>query len=177
MPGQKGSGPGLRKSHCVTHTPHVSNEQSDLFALAAEEVPSESTASGPDAGSGAADAEVTLTGEEILQRMAMIRLRIDEHTDGLVAQVNALSDWRSYVRRYPWLSVSAAAAIGFVVVPSRAKPGTEDVARKTSGNTTSSAAEELRSILIGAAKKAATTYASKSLGNFVSGIINSDEKA
>jgi len=174
---QEGSSPGLRKSLCLTHTLHVSNGQSDHLALAAEEAPSESTASGPDAGSGAADAKVTLTGEEILQRMAMIRLRIDEHTDELVAQVNALSDWRSYVRRYPWLSVSAAAAIGFVVVPSRAKPGTEDVARKTSGNATSSAAEELRSILIGAAKKAATTYASKSLGNFVSGIINSDEKA
>ncbi len=155
----------------------MNNERSDSLALTAEEMPSESAASGPDADSVAADAKVTLTGEEILHRMAMTRLRIEEHTDELATQVHALSDWRSYVRRHPWLSVSAAAAIGFVVVPSRSKPDTEGVARETSGNTTSAAAEELRSVLIGAAKKAATAYASKSLGNFVGGVFDSDGKA
>jgi ElaB/YqjD/DUF883 family membrane-anchored ribosome-binding protein len=158
------------------HTLQVTNEQSDALALAAEEAPNESTASGPDAGSRAAETKVALSGEEILQRMTVIRLRIDEQADELVAQVNALSDWRSYVRRHPWLSVSAAAAIGFVIVPSRAKPGAEDVTRDTPGRATSPAAEELRSVLIGAAKKAATAYASKSIGAFVSGIFDSNER-
>ena len=136
----------------------------------------ESTLSEPNVNSMAEEAKVELTGEEILQRMAKTRLRIDEHADELGAQVSALSDWRSYVRRHPWLSVSAAAAIGFVIVPSRAKPGTEGFAQSSSERTSSSAAEELRSVLIGAAKKAATSYASKSLSNAMNGLFDFEDR-
>lgn len=154
----------------------MNNEEPDDVVLATDEVPNDSTNIVSETGSGLAEAKETLTGEEILQRMATIRMRIDENADDLAAQVNALSDWRSYFRRYPWLSISAAAAIGFIIVPPKAKPGTTSFSQNTAGRTTTPAAEELRSVLVGAAKKAAAAYASKSIGAFVNGFIDSDEK-
>lgn len=148
----------------------MNTEETTDLALAPEDVPGEST------DTEAVDAEETPSGEEILQRMEMIRLRIDVHADDVVAQVNALRDWRSYIRRYPWLSVSAAAAIGFVIVPARKNPRTEDSSHSTRERTSSAAAEELKSVLVGAAKKAATAYARKSLGDFVSGFVESAER-
>lgn len=157
---RKTSRPGLRKSRRVTHTLRVNTEETTDLDLAPEAV----------------DAGETMSGEEILQRMEMIRLRIDVHADEVVAQVNALRDWRSYVRRYPWLSVSAAAAIGFVIVPSRKRGGRNDSPSPTRQRTSVAAAEELRSVLVGAAKKAATAYASTSLGAIVSGFVESSER-
>jgi hypothetical protein len=108
--------------------------------------------------------------------MAVIRQRIDEQSDEVVAQVSELSDWRSYVRRYPWFSVGAAAVLGYVLVPSRPKPDAEgstpDVKKHPAAFTT----DELRSVLIGAARKAATAYASKALGGVVNSFVAADER-
>ena len=127
-------------------------------------MPDEIVDSGQDASSPATDVKAALTGDEILERMAIIRLRIDEQSDEVVAQVNALSDWRSYVRRYPWASVGAAAVLGYVLVPSRAKPGAEGSTRDSTKHPAAFTTDELRSVLIGAARKAATAYVSKTLG-------------
>ena len=122
-----------------------------------------------------ADAIATLTGDEIRERMAMIRLRIDEQSDEVVAQVNALSDWRSYVRRYPWAAVGAAAVLGYVLVPSRAKPDTEGATRDDKKHPAAFTTDELRSVLIGVAKKAATAYASKAFGGVVNSFVAADD--
>ena len=117
-----------------------------------------------------------LSGEEILRRMSTIRAQIDEHVDEVTAQVKDLKDWRSHVRRHPWLSVSAAAAVGFVVVPSRKQSGKGNSPRTARQRTSVAAAEELRSVFVAAAKKAATAYASKSLGALMNGFVDFRER-
>jgi len=153
---------GVRKSSFVSHTPDVKELQSDSLDLDTENTPA---------------AKASLTGEEIRERMALIRLQIDERSDEVVAQVNALSDWRSYVRRYPWVSVGAAAVLGYVLVPSRAKPSADGSTRKTEKHPAAFTTDELRSVLIGAARKAATAYASKTLGSVVNSFVAADDQA
>jgi hypothetical protein len=116
-----------------------------------------------------------LEAEEIRERMALIRQRIDEQSDEVVSQVSALSDWRSYVRRHPWVSVGAAAALGYVLVPSRKMPGVENPAEENKKQPALFTTDELRAVLIGAAKRAATAYASRSLGDVASSFLAADD--
>lgn len=168
---------GVRKTRLITHTLVVNHDQSESLDLATEKMPDEIVDSGQDASSPATDVKAALTGDEILERMAIIRLRIDEQSDEVVAQVNALSDWRSYVRRYPWASVGAAAVLGYVLVPSRAKPGAEGSTRDSTKHPAAFTTDELRSVLIGAARKAATAYVSKTLGSVVNSFVAADDQA
>jgi len=140
----------------------VNQDQSERLNLVAEGTP---------------EAKADMTADEIRERMALIRLRIDEQSDEVVAQVNALSDWRSYVRRYPWVSVGAAAVLGYVLVPSRAKPDAEASTRDAKKHPAAFTTDELRSVLIGAARKAATAYASKTLGSVVNSFVAADDQA
>ena len=118
-----------------------------------------------------------LEADEIRERMALIRQRIDEQSVEVVAQVSELSDWRSYVRRYPWISVGAAAALGYVLVPKKTKPVTEGSTRGTKQHPAAFTTDELRSVLFGAARKAATAYASKTLRSVVSSFVATDDQA
>jgi hypothetical protein len=48
----------------------------------------------------------------------------------MVENARDMSDWTWYVRTYPWVCVGAAAALGFLVIPSRSplmKPDTKDL--------------------------------------------------
>jgi len=155
----------------------VNQDPSDTLPLAPDDVAAQTTVSAPDTGSPSPHAKVVLTGEEIRERMAIIRLQIDERRDEMVGQVTALSDWRSYVRRHPWVSVTAAAALGYVLVPSRKIPGAEDSTRDVNRQPAAFTTDELRSVLIGAAKRAATAYASKSLGAVVASFLAADDTA
>lgn len=51
----------------------------------------------------------------------MSRIRCDLHDDvrGIVANARVITDWKHYVRRYPWACMAGAAALGFLVVPRR----------------------------------------------------------
>jgi hypothetical protein len=117
-----------------------------------------------------------LEADEIRERMALIRQRIDEQSDEVVAQVSELSDWRSYVRRHPWVSVVAVSLKNYVLVPSRAKPDEEGSTRDAKKPPAAFTTDELRSVLIGAARKAATAYASKALGGVVNSFVAADER-
>ena len=55
----------------------------------------------------------------IREQMARIRHNLDEEVDSVVERAKELTDWRNFVRRHPLISVSAAAALGFVAVPRR----------------------------------------------------------
>lgn len=112
-------------------------------------------------------ADVALTGDEIRERMALIRVNIEEHSVEVKAQTEALSDWRYYVRRYPWLSVGSAAVLGYSIVPRRSNPDAKNRQGNSKGVPGASSSEDMRTALVGMVKRAAKTYASKRLGSVV----------
>ena len=57
--------------------------------------------------------------QDIQQQMARIRRELDEDVDKVVEQTKELVDWRNFVGSHPWLTIGAAAALGYVIVPSR----------------------------------------------------------
>ena len=57
--------------------------------------------------------------ESIRDQMRQVRRELGEDVDGIVDNAQVLTDWRYYVRTYPWVCLGAAAAVGFLVVPSR----------------------------------------------------------
>jgi hypothetical protein len=59
---------------------------------------------------------------EIQQRMAQIRHDMHQEVRGAVKGAHSLTDWRSMIGNYPWLSLGAAAAVGYLIVPWRVSP-------------------------------------------------------
>jgi hypothetical protein len=57
--------------------------------------------------------------QDILRQMAAIRHELNENVEEVVQNAKELVDWRNFVRAHPWLTVSAAAAVGFLLVPRR----------------------------------------------------------
>ena len=68
-----------------------------------------------------ADPSLAIKAEAIRTQMRQVRRELGEDVEGLVDNAQVLTDWRYYVRTYPWLCVGAAAAVGFLIVPSRAQ--------------------------------------------------------
>jgi hypothetical protein len=56
---------------------------------------------------------------EIQRRMAQIRRELHENVRDAVEGAQSLTDWRSHVRHHPWLTLGAAAAVGYLIVPKR----------------------------------------------------------
>jgi len=160
---------GIRKSAFLAHTKNVN------------ELPIESSPSidGPPEEITAVEsaAEVVLTADEIQEQMATKRRRIHEHSDEVVTRTKELTDWRFYVRRHPWVSVTAAAVIGYVIVPGRTKSGREDFTGDMDGPPAVSKAEELKLVLVGAAKRAAVAHVSRTLGDVFGGFFTADDEA
>jgi hypothetical protein len=52
--------------------------------------------------------------------MRNIRGSLSEHVDEVVKKARREFDWRHYVAKHPWMSLGAAAAVGFFLVPRRA---------------------------------------------------------
>jgi hypothetical protein len=57
------------------------------------------------------------------EQMARVRSHLANDVGEVVEQAKELTDWRSHVRRHPWLFAGAAAAIGFMIVPARRRRG------------------------------------------------------
>jgi hypothetical protein len=57
--------------------------------------------------------------EKIREHMALIRSELHADVGAVVENARELTNWRGFVKRHPILSVSAAAALGFLVVPRR----------------------------------------------------------
>jgi hypothetical protein len=72
--------------------------------------------------------------DEIRRKMAQIRRELHEDVREVVAGAGEVTDWRRYVRAYPWAAVGVTAGVGclvgylFVHKPKRGVP--RDVARK-----------------------------------------------
>lgn len=70
--------------------------------------------------------------DEIRQRMAAVRRRLDDDVDDVIEGVRQLADWRHYVRRYPWAVMGVAVAVGYTAVPRQrriAMTDGEDISR------------------------------------------------
>jgi hypothetical protein len=69
--------------------------------------------------------------DEIRRKMAQIRRELHEDVREVVAGAEGVTDWRRYVRSYPWVAVAAAAAAGFLVVPRKSHSLPRDAARQS----------------------------------------------
>jgi len=118
-------------------------------------------------------AEVVLTADEIQEQMATTRRQIHERSDEVVAQTQELSDWRFYVKRYPWVSVTAAAVVGYAIVPGRTKTAGGD----PDDQSDESKADVLMSMVAATAKRAAMAHLSRTLGDVFGGFFAADDGA
>ncbi len=63
---------------------------------------------------------VSQSSSAALQRqMRSIRRDLNEHADQMVEKARRQFDWRHFVAKRPWLSLAAAVAAGYVLVPRR----------------------------------------------------------
>ncbi len=60
--------------------------------------------------------------DEVRRHMAQIRKELHEDVQGVVKGAEAATDWRRYVRNYPWITVGVAFGLGFLLVPRRQHP-------------------------------------------------------
>ena len=57
--------------------------------------------------------------EEIQRQMREVRSELRDDVQEIVASARVMADWHYYVRTYPWICLGAAAALGYMLVPSR----------------------------------------------------------
>ena len=55
--------------------------------------------------------------QAVVERMAALRRELADDVEHVAESAKAMTDWTFYVRRFPWLAVGAAAAVGFLLVP------------------------------------------------------------
>jgi len=76
-------------------------------------------------------ATATNEADEIRRRMAQIRHDLHQDVKQVVEGAGGVTDWRRYVRAYPWPLAGAAVAVGYLVVPKRRRNVPRDVARRS----------------------------------------------
>jgi hypothetical protein len=64
--------------------------------------------------------------EQLRREMAQVRRDLVEEADQIAENARTVTDWRYYVRTYPWASMAVAAAVGYIVVPRRLEVLTPD---------------------------------------------------
>lgn len=57
------------------------------------------------------------TADSIRREMDAIRTNLHVDMDRLVVNARHLTNWKHYVRSFPWASVGVAAALGYIAVP------------------------------------------------------------
>jgi hypothetical protein len=60
--------------------------------------------------------------EEIRRAMAEMRRNLDANTEVVMNHAREMVDWRYHVRKYPSLTLAAAAAVGYLAVPAKRQP-------------------------------------------------------
>lgn len=59
--------------------------------------------------------------DEIRKKMAQIRRDLHADVQGVVQGAEAATDWRRFIRGYPWASMGVTLAVGYLIVPKRQK--------------------------------------------------------
>jgi hypothetical protein len=115
--------------------------------------------------------------DEIRRQMELMRAALTRDAREAASDARALFDWRNHFRRHPWLCCGAAAVVGYLVVPRRAKATPESfsipmAAREATiqepAPTMRSQLADLSGGLLGtAASMAATALVRKSIAHLV----------
>jgi len=66
--------------------------------------------------------------DQIRRQMAQIRHELHQDVRGVVENAEAATDWRRYVRMYPWASLGVAFVAGYLIVPKRRRKIPRDLA-------------------------------------------------
>jgi ElaB/YqjD/DUF883 family membrane-anchored ribosome-binding protein len=61
----------------------------------------------------------TREADAILQKMGQIRDDLDDGVQEIVERAREMQDWRTYMKSHPWVFVSAAVAVGYLLIPRR----------------------------------------------------------
>lgn len=69
--------------------------------------------------------EVSAT--DLREQMQVIRHGLRPEMDEMVENARTLMTWQHYVKHYPWASLGVAAAVGYIVVPTKLKISSPDV--------------------------------------------------
>lgn len=64
-------------------------------------------------------ATATNNADELRIQMAQIRRDLHADVRDVVANAEAVADWRRYIRMYPWTALGVSVAAGYLVVPRR----------------------------------------------------------
>src|SRR5580704_2192922 len=59
--------------------------------------------------------------DQVREEMRQIRSNLDDEVATFVESTRGMLDWRSYVRRSPWLCLGAAALTAYLLIPSKPK--------------------------------------------------------
>lgn len=59
------------------------------------------------------------TADDIQREMRHVRTELRADVQEVVESARGLGEWSAYVRSYPWFCLGAAAAVGYLLVPSR----------------------------------------------------------
>jgi len=60
--------------------------------------------------------------DDIRRQMAQVRRELHKDVRGVVATAEAVTDWRRYLTIYPFVTLGAAFAVGYFIVPRKRKP-------------------------------------------------------
>src|SRR5438874_49626 len=86
--------------------------------------------------------------DQIRREMALIRRELHDDVREVVATASAVTDWRRYLTAYPWVSLGAAFAVGYLIVPRRRKK----VATQSDVSKVREAVESTRQTVVESAK-------------------------
>ena len=79
----------------------------------------------------------TYTAEQLRQEMRRVREDLREDVQEVVEGAQDLTDWRHYVRSYPWACIGVAAVAGYLLVPNKTyihSPDADDLKKLAASN-------------------------------------------
>ncbi|QDT01106.1 hypothetical protein [Adhaeretor mobilis] len=129
--------------------------------------------------------------DELRERMSTLRRELHADFEQVGQQVRDRTDWRYYVRRYPWLVAGAATVVGYALVPRPIRKIVPDaatlarlakqeklvVAPKSKASRTSGLSAQLLTLAATGLSRAAMGYLTAKAGEMTGKVAEAREKA